>query len=152
MELKVGLLPSLHTHQRPLARIQERQVCAKLAKKSYEDPWQTVHVESVEDWWGFWALKASPYGEPLRQKAGMVVLDGRNKIRRTSSSNRHYFLVEKEGGEWVWTRTRKKAFDVTQPSRTGFPSCQVNNNFFGKCNIQWEADQMSANKGMPVFM
>ena len=52
-------------------------MCATLARKSYETPWQTVHVESLEDWWGFWALKASPHGEPKYQKAGMVVLDGR---------------------------------------------------------------------------
>ena len=133
------------------ARIQERQVCAKLAKKSYETPWQTVHVESVEDWWGFWALKASPYGEPKFKKAGVVVLDGENDTVQ-SCDNHLIFVVEMENGEWVWARTRKKAFDKHQPSSGAPAQCKVNNNFYGKCNIQWDSDQMSANKGMPVFM
>ena len=59
--------------------------------------------------------------------------------------------VEKENGEWVWTRSRKRAFDPHTPSRHSPHNCQVNNNFCGKCRIQWDADQLTANKGMPVF-
>ena len=52
-----------------------------------------------------------------------------------------------ENGDWVWARTRKKAFDKHQPSSGAPAQCKVNNNFYGKCNIQWDSDQMSANKG-----
>ena len=39
------------------ARQQERAVCSKLAHKGYEPPWQTLEVETVDDWWGIMFIK-----------------------------------------------------------------------------------------------
>ena len=134
----------------PSARIQERSVCAKLGRKSYEPPWRTLEVESIEDWWGLFALKQSTYGTPMFKKTGLVVLDGDTVLCQVCYY-KESVAVEKESGEWVWTRSRKKAFDPYTPSVSAPHSCKVNNNFCGKCRIQWQTDQMSANKGMPVF-
>ena len=62
-----------------------------------------------------------------------------------------HVLVEKENGDWVWARSRKKAFDVHTPTRNAPTSCKVAYNFAGLCNIQWKSDQLTANRGMPVF-
>ena len=64
------------------ARLQERAVCGKLAHKAYEPPWKTIEVESMEDWWGLFALKASWHNsiDPTNKKAGIVVLDGKMSL------------------------------------------------------------------------
>ena len=60
-------------------------MCGKLAHKAYEPPWKTVEVESVEDWWGLFALKASWHNptDPTNKKSGIVVLDGKTALIQT---------------------------------------------------------------------
>ena len=127
-------------------------MCSKLAHKAYEPPWKTVEVESLEDWWGLFALKASSHGVPLELKSGVVILDGKMSLILSSSPLLlSPVVVEKENGDWVWSRSRKKAFDVHKPTQGAPASCKTNNNFVGLCNIQWKSDQLTANRGMPVF-
>ena len=64
------------------ARIQERAVCSKLGHKPYEPPWKTLEVESVEDWWGLFALKASSHAPPRLGRTGVVILDGERLTER----------------------------------------------------------------------
>ena len=77
------------------ARLQERAVCSKLAHKAYEPPWKTIEVESMEDWWGLFALKGSWHNpvDPQNKKAGIVVLDGKIVSYLTSLSVKRFFML-----------------------------------------------------------
>ena len=54
-------------------------MCAKLAHKPYEPKWKTIEVESLEDWWGLFALKGSYFSTPKSKKTGLVILDGKKE-------------------------------------------------------------------------
>ena len=47
------------------AREQIRAECAALPRKGYEPPWQTIEVETYEDWLGLAMVRGREYVEHL---------------------------------------------------------------------------------------
>ena len=59
----------------------------------------------------------------------------------------NHFSVEYVGGQWVWPRSQKPAFEAVDLN-SGKCTIVSNKQSYKHCNFQWKSNQV----GMPVLM